>query len=348
MKKLMIAAMALSFAAFLSVPAAAETFTTEDGVLSIDLPNDNWKEVKDSNKWIALSDGANVVTIDHLSNGEKLPEMAVADAHYVNTYQTVFTTQNEVFIITGYIVDSDQISEISNMVTSAKVLKYDTKHAVSKEESSSSSDFSISQTDKTMYVTTDGLNVRTGCSTDEKILGAFEYGAAVHVTGIVQKNGKDYGWYQVSYGGGTGYVSANFLSDNPPQQNNSSSNSSSGASYTGNVKTVYDEFGSSFTLYEGMDGLWYDKDGAAYTRLSDSEFQVYEGTKRVSTYDTSQVDYDNSYSNEVITAYDEGGEPVTLYSSTDGFWYDEDGTPYTRQSATDFQVYEGNKHLTVY
>ena len=49
-----------------------------------------------------------------------------------------------------------------------------------------------------------------------------------------------------------------------------------------------------------------------------------------------------------MTAYDEEGTAVTLHESTDGFWYDSDGTPYTRHSATDFQVYEGNKHLTVY
>ena len=288
--------------------------------------------------------------------------MTVADEHYVNTYQAVFTTQNEVFIITGYVVDPEKTPEISNMIISAKVLKYDTKTAIKKEAASSASEFSISPVDKTMYVTTDGLNVRTGCSTDEKILGAFEYGASVHVTGIVQKNGKDYGWYQVSYGGGTGYVSANFLSDSAPGnkqgKDSTSDKASSDAAYTGNVKTVYDEFGASYALYEGMDGLWYDKDGTAYTRLTDDEFQVYEGNKHVFTYDITQItndyvpgDEDTSgvgADSQSVTAYDENGEAVTLYSARDGLWYDEDGTAYTRHSDTDFQVYEGNKHLTVY
>ena len=358
MKKSIIAVIAVSFAAFLSVPAAAETFTSSDGVISIELPNENWKEIEDSNKWIALSDGGNVLTIDHFSNGENLPEMTVADEHYVNTYQAVFTTQNEVFIITGYVVDPEKTPEISNMIISAKVLKYDTKTAIKKEATSSASEFSISPVDKTMYVTTDGLNVRTGCSTDEKILGAFEYGASVHVTGIVQKNGADYGWYQVSYGGGTGYVSANFLSDSAPENKQGKDSTSDKASYTGSVKTVYDESGASFALYEGMDGLWYDKDGTAYTRLTDYEFQVYEGNKHVFTYDITQItndyvpgDEDTSgvgADSQSVTAYDENGDAVTLYSARDGFWYDEDGTAYTRHSATDFQVYEGNKHLTVY
>ena len=90
MKKSVLAVLALTFAACLSMPAAAETFTASNGVLSIELPNENWKEMEDSTKWIVLSDGANIISIDHYSNGEKLPEVAVADDHYINVYEAVF------------------------------------------------------------------------------------------------------------------------------------------------------------------------------------------------------------------------------------------------------------------
>ena len=401
MKKAILAVLALAFAACLYVPAAAETFTSSDGVLSIELPNENWKEVEDTTKWIVLSDGSNVLTIDHFSNGEKLPDMSVADTHYVNVYQAVFSTQNEVFIITGSVVDAAKISEVTNMILSAKVLKYDTKTAVRKEDTPSISEFSVVPVDKTMYVTGDGLNVRAGCSTDDLILGTYDNGAAVHVTGVVQRNGEDYGWYQIAYGNATGYVSAGFLSDDEPEQKKDP-----GPDYTGNVKTayaedgtavtlyeatngywydndgtcyvrqsdtefqvyegtkrlstyppapqpsasvtVYDEAGSAFTLYEGSDGLWYDESGTAYTRLSDTEFQAYEGTKRVFTYDNSSQGSSEAAPNGVVTAYEEDGTAVTLYESADGLWYDNDGTAYTRHSDTDFQVYEGNRHLTVY
>ena len=355
MKKAVLAVLAVSFAAFLAMPAAAETFTTADGVLSVELPNDDWKEIEDSNKWVVLSDGDDIITIEHYSNGEKLPDMSVADDHYVNVYQAIASTQNEVFIITGGVVDSEKISEVANIIVSAKVLKYDTKLAVHKEDAPAPSEFSVAAADKTMYVTASGLNVRKGWSTEEELLGTLEYGTQVHVTGVVQKNGADYGWNQISYGSGSGYVSANFLSDSAPAQaSNSSSGSSSGSGYSGNVKTVYDEFGESTTLYEGTDGLWRDKSGTAYTRLSDTEFQVYEGTKRVYTYDISAVTNDyapeeySDSSDGVVTAYDEFGEAVTLYESSDGYWYDREGTAYIRHSANDFQVNEGNKHLTVY
>ena len=97
MKKTVIAVMALTCAALLSVPAAAETetktYTTSDGVLSIELSNDTWKQVEDPTKWVVLSDGDDVITIEHYSNGEKLPEMTVADDHYVNVYQAVVSTK---------------------------------------------------------------------------------------------------------------------------------------------------------------------------------------------------------------------------------------------------------------
>ena len=238
MKKAVFAVLALSFAACLSMPAAAEVFTTPDGVLSIELPNENWKEMEDSTKWISLSDGSNVLTIDHFSNGEKLPDMTVADDHYVNVYQAVFSTQNEVFVITGSVVDAARIPEVVNMIASSKVLKYDTKLAVRKENAPAVSEFSVLPVDKTLYVTAAGLNVRAGCSTDDQILGSFGHGAAVRVTGVVQRNGADYGWYQVSYGNGTGYVSSGFLSETAPEQK-AESTASADITYSGSVKTVY-------------------------------------------------------------------------------------------------------------
>ena len=359
MKKAILAAMAVSFAACLAVPAAAETFTTSDGVLSIELPDESWKEMEDSTKWIVLSDGGNIVTIDHFSNGEKLPDMAVADDHYVNVYQAVFSTQNEVFIITGSVVDAEKIPDVANMILSTKVLKYNTKLAVRKEEPApAAGEFTTVPVDKTMYVAADGLNVRAGCSTDDQILGSFGSGAAVHVTGVVQKNGADYGWYQVSYGNGIGYVSAGFLSDNAPAQKKEADTASSETTYSGSVKTVYGEDGSVMTLYEALDGFWYDKSGTAYTRLTDYEFQVYEGNKRVFTYDITEVtndynpeDYSQDYndvSDGVVTAYGEDGSAVTLYEASDGYWYDREGTAYIKHSDNDFQVSDGNKHLTVW
>ena len=203
-----ISAAVLAFA----VPAAAETFTSSDGVLSIELPNENWKEMTDPQKWIVLSDGANTITIDHYSNGERLPEIKVADEHYVNVFEVSFSTQNEVFIITGSVVDAAKISEVQQAIISTQILKLDTKTKISAEQKTSPSDITVVAADKTMYVISDGLNVRSGCSTGDQIIGAYSYGATVKVTGIVQKDGKDFGWYQINYNNISGWVPADSVS----------------------------------------------------------------------------------------------------------------------------------------
>ena len=351
MKKVILAIAAAALAACLSMPAAAETFTTSDGVFSIELPSENWKEMEDPSTWVTLSDGGNIVTIDHFSNGEKLPDMTVADDHYVNVYQAVFSTQNEVFIITGSVVNAEKIPEVANMILTAKVLKYDTKLAIRKEDTPTVSEFTLVPVDKTMYVNADGLNVRSGCSTDSDILGSFASGAAVRVTAVVQRNGADYGWYQVAYGNGTGYVSSSFLTDTQPAQQPDSG--SSDTPYSGSVKTVYEEDGTAVTLYEAMDGYWYDKSNTKYVRLSDSEFQVYEGMKRVSTYPPSSTPSSESGSQGdnpggIMTVYDESGSSFTLYEGADGFWRDREGTAYTMVSDSEFQVYEGTKRVFTY
>ena len=346
-RKTIIAVLAIIAALCFAVPASAETFTSADGIFSIELPNENWKQVEDPAKWIALSDGGSVITIDHFSNGEKLPDITVADDHYVNVYQAVFSTQNEVFIITGLVVDAAKIPEIANSIISAKVLKYDTKLAVGKEKEISVSEFSIVPMDKTMYVTAEWLNVRRGCSVEDLVIGGLGYGASVRVLGAVQRNGRDLGWYQVAYENGTGYVSGSFLSDSAPASNGD--DSSDDDEYSGAVKTVYDEYGEAYTLYEGTDGYWRDRSGTVYVRLSDTEFQVKEGNKRLSTLypyqDEDEFDRD-FYDGPSVTVYGEFGESYTLYQGSDGYWREEDGTTYVRLSDTEFQVKEGTRRVS--
>ena len=48
--------------------------------------------------------------------------------------------------------------------------------------------------------------------------------------------------------------------------------------------TAYDENGTAVTLYESTDGYWYDSEGTAYIRHSDTDFQVNEGNKHLTVY----------------------------------------------------------------
>ena len=269
-KKTIFAAVIAAAALCLTIPAAAEpqTYTTGDGVLSIDLPDENWKEMSDPGKWVSFSDGANLITLEHLSNGEDLPDISIADDHYVNVYQAIASTQNEVFIITGSVVDSAKIGDVCNAIMSVKVLKYDTKLAVKKEQQETSAGYTIVAMDATMYATA-GVNVRAGYSTSDQILGGIGTGTSVHVTGKVQKDGADIGWYQVSYNNGTGYISSSFLSDKAP----SGSTDSGSVQFTGDARTIYANDGSAVTIYKRTDGKWSDSQGNTYTQVLDYEFQ---------------------------------------------------------------------------
>ena len=133
-----------------------------------------------------------------------------------NVLEAMFSSKNEVFLITGALTDTSKCAEIATMMSSARVLKYDTKTAIQKE-TASASEFTIVPADETLYSTTSGLYVRTGCSTSETVIGSLGYGESVKVTGRVQRNGADYGWVQVSYNSTTGYVYAGFLSSTKPE-----------------------------------------------------------------------------------------------------------------------------------
>ena len=325
MKKLTITAlMALAVLTF-SVPAAAETFTASNGVLSIDLPDDSWKEMEDPARWIVLSDGANLITIDHYSNGEKLPEMSVADDHYVNVYQAVFSTQNEVFIITGSVVDAEKIPAIANSIISAKVLKYDTKTKTKGNETAiKAEDFSLNPVDKTMYVNTDGLNVRSGCSTNDAIIGSLDNGASVRVKGFVQKDGKDFGWVQIDFNGGSGYVSSVYLTDTAPAKNEKK-NTPENLSFTGTAATVYAMTGTALSIYKATDGNWYDKNGIKFTWLTDTKLTNDDGD----SFTTSLTFGSTYFTGNSTTVYSLSGTPVTIRENTDGYWYTDSGVKMT-------------------
>ena len=338
MKKAMIAAMVMAAVVCTAAPVMAGTYTSPNGVLSIELPNDNWKEMMDPAKWVVLSDGANLITIEHYANGEKLPDMTVADSHYVNVYQAVFSTQNEVFIITGSLVDVGKIPEVCTAIMSTKVLQYDTKVAVKPQaETQASTEFTIADKNETWYVNCDGLNVRASYDTSSKLLGGVGQGEALHVTGSVQQNGKDFGWFRIDYNGGSGFVNAAFLSSSKPAGNSTSSSSgtdttkksTTGVAYTGNAKTVYDTSGNAITIYEATNGNWYDNTGREYGWISDYEFgrtsdsAVFSVNKPVSSSDSGIYATGNT-----TTVYWMNGNSTTLSEYSDGSWYSPEWVKY--------------------
>lgn len=77
--------------------------------------------------------------------------------------------------------------------------------------SSGSSGFTVSPASGTVYLTGDQVRVRSGPGIGYSILGSLNKGDPIARTGTVAN-----GWTQVTYGGRTGYISSQYLTDTTP------------------------------------------------------------------------------------------------------------------------------------
>ncbi len=310
---------------------AVETtvYTSEDGVLSLNLPKETWVELEDPSSWFALTDGLSMITIDHLSNGEELPATVVADDHYVNIYQVFYSTQNEVFVITGEVADTHSTQIVKDAISSVEILKYDTKKAIKKDEASASG-YGLNALDKTMYVTSDGLNVRAACTTESEIIGGFGYGDGVHVTGEVTVDGKTNGWYQIEYSGGKGFVAGAFLSDSKPGSDGKQDKKPASIVRTGRVRTVYWLNGNGTTIYQYSDYTWYDEEGVEYYGLDDQTWTNSNGETLYNYIPDLPVDDRGAASKtgNTITLYWGNSNTITLYEYSNGEYYSDEYVEY--------------------
>ena len=99
-------------------------------MLSIQPPGADWIILSDPNYWFVMTDGDDVITITHLSNGEALPAIAVAGSEYAAVCHAYVSTENEVFVIKGCAVSPDSLKDIMMALSTVKILKYNTKLAL--------------------------------------------------------------------------------------------------------------------------------------------------------------------------------------------------------------------------
>ncbi len=133
----------------------------------------------------------------------------------------------------------------------------------------------------TMYAT-DGVNVRSEPSTSSNVSGTLGTGTAVTVIG------ESNGWYIVSTGSGTGYVSGGYLSTTAPAGDTSSSSSSTDSSTTSTgTATAADQAnaGSATGASGYVSGVVLDSDGSTMTILGDdgNTYSVNTGNADIST-----------------------------------------------------------------
>lgn len=344
-KNLKLAAFITATAAFMAgAPVSAAEFTTSDSVLTLQTPGDDWKQVSDNETWATLTNGDDQITLQHYSNGEKLPELLIAGDDYAQVCQNIISTGNEVFIITGSVVDEADFEAVKESVQSAVINKYDTKTAVqpiagkeqakgtdgaaqvketSKAESSpESAQGTVESAGFTVWVTGQQLNVRAEASTSAAILGTVYAMDALEVTGIEKSGGAETGWYQVSYNGTVGYVASEYTSTVP------STAETSEYTLTDEQVTLYTEDGKSAAyVSRATNGNWYDGSGRQYQPEESGQWTCLTNG---STWEPSTAEAQGyTLTDEQVILYTEDGESAAyIYKATNGSWYDGSGRQY--------------------
>ena len=342
-KTFAILAMAAGLAT--STPVWAQEFQSADGVMTIEAPDGNWEEVKNADAVMALTDGQDKIILEHYSNGEKLPAITVADSNYARTCQNVISTEDEVFIVTGYAEEKDGFPKIQKAVESMAVQKYGTKKKVKASsktagESSGTQKADIDKTaDKEMtkntgeasgvedvsftgWVKADQVNVRSDCTVDSGILGQVYLENTVSVTGYVESGKDGNSWYQIDYEGEPGYVAEEFLSDSP------STAELKGIELTDECVTIYRTDGSAAAyVYKSTDGNWYDGSGRPYEPDGDGMWTLTtDGSSW--TEQAPESPADNAVDEASVQDAD-GLNSDTLYLGEDGVWRNEANGIYT-------------------
>lgn len=311
-----------------SIVQDAYTFTSQDGVLSIQVPNPQWAVVNDPKNYFVVSDGGNVITISHLRNGEALPAPEVAGNEYAGVCQAYVSTPNEVFVIEGSAVKGQDLEVIMRAIGTIKVLKFDTKTSLN-NVTAKTPQFTIREINATYYSTSDYLYVRNGFSTEDTAVGHLGYGEAVTVLGEVQKDGADYGWYKIQYGSGDAYASAKYLSKTKPdispaeekaqqtQQKQQTQQIQQAARESEEVAnepfTVYDRNWNAVRIYRTGDFQYRDYNGNSYSQVRGSMYYC-DATDTLysvdpnywgSEDDPNRIDDDGDYGYEVDDGYDD-------------------------------------------
>lgn len=135
-------------------------------------------------------------------------------------------------------------------------------------------------------ITGDGVRVRSGAGTGYSILGSYNTGAKLTVTGS-----KD-GWYKVKYSGKTGYVSGDYMSITPATKYSTAKEGTT----TGGVNLRMGPSSDNFTVIKklsggaslkitGINGSWYEVTaGGKYGYISKSYVKLTEAKTSESGY----------------------------------------------------------------
>lgn len=189
--------------------------TSENGLVSVELPNDTWKEIKDDAHNVVFSDGDCTITFDIYKADAKLPERVLASKDHKVAFENTVSNEEYVSIVSAIGMEEDDLETLADIVASfqideAKITDEILEHKVKDDKT-------IKDENYTAYVTApEGLNVREDASTDSSRVAFMNFRDQFTVVGTVLKDGADTGWKKVNYNGAVGFANSAFMSTTRP------------------------------------------------------------------------------------------------------------------------------------
>ena len=248
--------------------AAAATYTTEDGILTMAFPTADWVVEDDSLSWFTLTNGKDFITGDHYAAGESSLDAVLTDdsSGYGAVYQTVLVTENELFVLRGYAAEKGaDLEELQQIIGSARVLRYDTITAVLQEEEEEPETPAAAAKEEEFRakgtITARSLNVRSSAAAEAPALGELVMGDTVDILGKVTESGTGAEWLKITYNGETAYVFAGYVTlaeaeEEIPVEEAEHFEEIALYGVNGDVVKV--------TRLEGDSGVWSDAKGITY------------------------------------------------------------------------------------
>lgn len=336
-----------------------------DGILKAEVPeNESWKEVKNENNCVTITDGANMIIFNHYDVLDELPKIASFDQEHEMTYEISFSKSDVSITLVGEIAHTSDYASIKKIIDNIEVdlSKLDPDHIHKKHELNKEV-FSVRDVNYTVWVNAaDGLCIRDNGSSSANYITTEPYGTALTVTGEVLKNGIDMGWRRVTDGRGiTGYCSAQFLSSSeivvnkveekhPEEKKDLSGYPQTAEVFcSGDLRCVYLCDDGNYTDYEGHiynavsnfttfireDGLtYYDTTAIGL----DTSNWYGEEDEEIEKGDLDNVDYSgemcfddeefDAYIPQMVAIYCSGDLRYVYYVG-DGIYVDDEGNSYT-------------------
>lgn len=103
----------------MSMPAMADYYTTPDGAIVLDIPDQSWSEIQDEYTLTTLSNGTGTITVLRYDANGALPAVAVPSANYAASYQAVMADNKDVYVITGSATSKEYLPAVKKIVQSA-------------------------------------------------------------------------------------------------------------------------------------------------------------------------------------------------------------------------------------